>query len=45
MFSAIGESVVSASTLRLIFRSGPYMNIDGQPITRTCSSPKPRSFR
>ena len=24
-------------------RSGPYMNIDGQPITLTCSSPKPRS--
>ena len=26
-------------------RSGPYMNIDGQPITLTCSSPKPRPLQ
>ena len=44
-FRAIAESKLSDSTFFSTLRSGPYMNIDGQPMTLTCSSPKPREFR
>ncbi len=43
--TAIGDSGVSSDTVRATRWSRPGKNSDGQPITSTCSSPKPRSAR